>query len=56
MLNCKQNTELLSQSLERPITICLSFFRGNSPPWYLPEMNFRAKALPAEVALTVAIP
>ena len=37
------STSTMSSSLERPMTICLSAFSGNSPPWYFPEMNLRAK-------------
>ncbi len=36
------STSTMSSSLERPITICLSLFSGNSPPWYFPEMNLSA--------------
>jgi hypothetical protein len=35
------------------MTICFSAFSGNSPPWYLPEMNLRAKVLFAGDALAV---
>ena len=36
------STSTMSSSLERPMTICFSAFSGNSPPWYLPEMNLSA--------------
>src|SRR5579864_2018861 len=33
------STSTMSRSLERPTTISRSMRRGNSPPWYFPEMN-----------------
>ena len=33
------STRTISSSLERPITISPSSGRGNSPPWYFPEMK-----------------
>ena len=39
------------------MTICLSIFRGNSPPWYLPEMNRRAQAVSVlDAAIVVRSP
>ena len=51
------STSTMSSSLERPMTICLSVFRGNSPPWYLPEMNRRAQAVSVlDAAIVVRSP
>src|SRR5262245_44866737 len=33
------STRTMSSSLERPMTISPSIGRGNSPPWYFPEMK-----------------
>ena len=37
------STRTMSSSLERPITISPVSGRGNSPPWYFPEMKRSAK-------------
>jgi hypothetical protein len=47
------STRTMSSSLDRPITTSLSTRRGNSPPWYLPEMNLRAKLDGVSLALGV---
>src|SRR5215471_9557951 len=39
------STRTMSRSLERPTMISLLGVIGNSPPWYFPEMNRRARDL-----------
>src|SRR5688500_8964997 len=36
------STRTISRSLERPMTISWNSSKGNSPPWYFPEMNRNA--------------
>src|SRR5687767_12569314 len=42
------STRTMSRSEDRPTTISRSGRSGNSPPWYLPEMNLRAYCISAD--------